>query len=489
MGNNKAASLFLWCVLYVFSTTQGFSQSDREKVKVKFVVKENGTDAVHFPLFDTRLQPIAVTDSVGTAEFSIGDSVLVRSLFFRDTAFVVIKNHSLIEITPSTFELEEVQIKSYSADELMGISAGLFIKGYSESPFMARTSGYYYFKGREKFLEFYQMDGLTLFSGNKKWKAWSFAPGGKPESYLYMVPINARRSFHWDYEGDSVGYTGYDRSGELLWIVKPFMYRPIYRALEISGPMFPGNKKFYEFVYNYDEETEEDYVVNFRTRERYRNRNVKDLFLVGEGKVFISKSSNQINRVEFDFSKYYDVNLERSRAERKKDIAGKLTVGFIHGDRTYPSSVEFNCQFLGENWFLPRPAPVVERLNGYENVRFTDYTTDLVNDNERETYRIFDFMDMESYAEYDPVYWQKNNALVGRQLYNNIQSGLSTKIPLDQQFVQNSGSRLAVWQKGKNNLMGLFPNAASFDEAAAYHKDLVLQYREGPLTNIFHKLR
>lgn len=491
-GNHRQYACFFVLFFMLCVNPELKAQTHTEKLKIKFVFDGDGLDASHIPLFNADFEPVFVTDSTGIAEFTVGDTVYVRSLFYADTMFVVQSNmQPVISLNVSPLTLAEVIIAFKPVDKQMDLTMRLFEKHYVKSPFIAHSNAYYYFRGQGQFLEFNEMAGLTLFSGYKKWKPWSFAPDGEPHAYIQTVPIENRRSLHWDYKGDTIPSIDrekmYDRNGP-RWNVRPYMYRPLYRALEESGPMWKKNKKFYDFEYNYDEETEQFLVVNFRTKNRYREKETGKLFLIGEGKLYISKDSDHIEKIEYDYSKYMDINFEQNRQGRKKDIAGTIAVTYVNGQIIFPESIEFSCYYLGRNWYPPRPDPVDQNLNSYEKILFSNHTQDLIDSNENDTYKTFSFIDTESYAEYDPTFWKQDN-FVEKPLYDKIHRDLSFKIDLTEQYEMNAGNRFAKWNNDNDYLLSLFPKAKNPAEAKQMHKELVQSVKEEKLEVIYRRLK
>lgn len=445
--------------------------------------------AAFYTVLNEAGKPISVTDINGSVTLKTGIPVTVRSYFSRDTSFIVPDQPEFsVSLSPNVIDLEEVEVTSYTVEKLMTLAGRDFSSRYPTSPLLYHINAHSYIKDRKRFLEFYQMDGLALLSGNRNWSKWSFAPGGKPEAYFYLLPLEQRMSDRFGYDGEPIPYVSYDETGGIRWVVMPFMSRPVYRGLEICGPMFLKNHKYYEFAYSYDEETDEDYVVHFKTKERYRQEDAKNIFLIGEGNLVIDKTNLRITEVNFEFSQYHDVNFEIKREGRRKDVAGEIRVRFTGTDVFYPSELEFTCYYLGENWYSPREDPVGHGIERYEKLRFGPHTKDPLKEDMEQVVRSFDFVGMNSQAGYDSDFWRKDGH-VPSTLYSEISRSLSTNISLEKQFRNNSGKRWKEWDSKRDTPQRDFPEAKDFDEGVERHENLVNDIREKRFRNVYDYLK
>jgi hypothetical protein len=141
------------------------------------------------------------------------------------------------------------------------------------------------------------------------------------------------------------------------------------------GSSYPSTPLlFHVNAYSFDEETDEDFIVHFKTRERYRRENAKNIFLIGEGVLVIDKTNLKITEVNFEFSQYHDVNFEINRQGRRKDVAGEIRLRYKGNEVYNLSEPEFTCYYLGDNWFSPRENPVDHGIERYEKVGFGRHT-------------------------------------------------------------------------------------------------------------------
>jgi hypothetical protein len=481
---------FLW--INIFFHEFSFAQEKNLRLaSVRILISDikNEVPAVYLPVFNKDTIPIALTDSLGFVNLNVGEQVFIKSIFYNDTSFIVPEYGPVIlKLSYSVVQLDEIKIVSYTAERLMQLSSRIFEERYPKDPYLTHVQAFYYLKSHQRYLEFFQMDGLGLLSGNRKWEAWSFDPGGKSKTYLYMIPIEQRRSFHWDYNGDTIPYRYIDNNNKLHWIVRPFMYRPVFRAFEISGPTFHKNRKFYDFSFDYDQETDVEYVVNFKTKDQFKSKNTKNLFIVGEGKIWVSKTENLITRVKFYFSKYYDINLEINRQERFKKIIGWIDLSFEQlEDEIFPKKVTFECNYLDDSWYSPRPLPRENSLIRYEHVQFGNLTKTMIFNDQSRAVRTFSFVDINSEAEYNSEFWNRNT-FVSKSLYGRIYKDLSSKIGLEDQFGMNSQARFDDWNFNAHVLLKLYPQAETFEEARRKHSDLIDQVIEGHIRSLYLEL-
>ena len=228
--------------------------ADSSMMRLSMKDGRSNNSAAFYTVLNEAGKPISVTDINGRVTLKTGISVTVRSYFSRDTSFMVPDQPEFsVSLRPKVIDLEEVEVTSYTVEKLMTLAGRDFSSRYPSSSLLYHINAHSYIKDRNNFLEFYQMDGLALLSGNRNWSKWSFAPGGKPDTYFYLLPLEQRMSDRLDYKGESIPYVAFYDNGSIRWVVMPFMSRPVYRGLEICGPMFLKNHKFYEFSYSYDE--------------------------------------------------------------------------------------------------------------------------------------------------------------------------------------------------------------------------------------------
>lgn len=463
--------------------------ADSSMMRLSMKDGRSNNSAAFYTVLNEAGKPISVTDINGRVTLKTGISVTLRSYFSRDTSFMVPDQPEFsVSLRPKVIDLDEVEVTSYTVEKLMTLAGRDFSSRYPSSPLLYHINAHSYIKDRNNFLEFYQMDGLALLSGNRNWSKWSFAPGGKPDTYFYLLPLEQRMSDRLDYKGESIPYAAFYDNGSIRWVVMPFMSRPVYRGLEICGPMFLKNHKFYEFSYSYDEETEEYFVVHFKTRERYRREDTKNIFLIGEGMLLIGKTNLKITEVNFEFSQYHDVNFEINREGRRKDVAGEIRMRYAGGEFSTPSELEFTCYYLGENWYSPREDPVGHGIERYEKIRFGHHTDNPLKEDMPQVVRSFAFVGMNSQAVYGSDFWRKDQHVLPT-LNREISKSLSNNISLEKQFRNNSGKRWKEWDSARDTPQSVFPEAIGFDEGVEKHEGLIKEIREKRFRDVYDYLR
>ncbi len=463
--------------------------ADSSVMRLSMKDGRSNNPAAFYTVLNEAGKPISVTDINGRVTLKTGISVTVRSYFSRDTSFMVPDQPEFsVSLRPEVIDLEEVEVTSYTVEKLMTLAGRDFSSRYPSSPLLYHINAHSYIKDRKNFLEFYQMDGLALLSGNRNWSKWSFAPGGEPDAYFYLLPLEQRMSDRLDYNGEPIPYASFNDSGATRWVVMPFMSRPVFRALEICGPMFMKNQKYYEFAYNYHEETDEYYLVQFKTKERFRREDNKNIFLIGEGSLLIDKTNLKITEVNFEFSQYHDVNFEINREGRRKDVAGEIRVRYSGGEVSTPSELEFTCYYVGDNWYSPREDPVGHGIERYEKIRFGHHTDNPLKEDMQQVVRSFAFVGMNSQAVYGSDFWRKDQYVLPT-LNREISKSLSNKISLEKQFRNNSGKRWKEWDSARDTPQSVFPEAIGFDEAVEKHEGLINEIREKRFRDVYDYLR
>ncbi|MEP2346462.1 MAG: hypothetical protein ABJH96_01645, partial [Algoriphagus sp.] len=198
----KTQVLFL---LILFAVTPLFAQ-DGARGRAKFFFKEGeSTISLPFlPIYNQAGEVEALADSVGVVSLPIGESFQIRSLFYTDTTFQVVENRLtkiILEYEDVALQVFEIKFFKDPRDHVKQLSKQISAE-YISSPHLGAFSGYFLVSQKEKILDYYEADGLSLLSGNKKWKPWDFANNNSTgESYNHLVPMEIRRSFHWNTNG------------------------------------------------------------------------------------------------------------------------------------------------------------------------------------------------------------------------------------------------------------------------------------------------
>lgn len=461
--------LFLLILCNFYFLLARSAQSHRlDSIRIHIEVKdrEESYNAVGIPLFspvDNRF--INVTDSLGYCVLIMDTTTMrikIKSAFYRDTLFTVSSKASKeFIIKPKQNLLFETIVSYYRINTLLRKATKKFQKQYFDSPVFSVAKGITTIQSKRKYLEYYESDGISLCSGNNIWKPWDFAPfdAVSSNSYFYFVPLHQRRSFHWDYNGDTIPPQG-ERYNS-----RPFLFRSFYRALEVSGPQFYKNHQFYDFNFDQSPEAKEFYVINFKTKDKYRQSN-SDMFLWGEGKMWITTDNLQITKVEFNFTHYNKINLQKHRKERATDVFGTLIVKYKESNKTFfPDSIFCATHWTKPELFIPRAFSARQELLLTESFKITHQR--LLSREEKKNIKkiqtLFTYTENDSYPIYDEFYWQQADSITP-----SIISDLSSTIGLKIQFRKNSEKKYYLWTGAPDEISWLFknfPKTTSVNEA------------------------
>lgn len=474
--------LFLTLLLVQLLTSliaKAFGQ-DSGKVIVIIDDNRNKFPGVSVPLYhlnDGYL--IGITDSTGTATINLDSTYLdvnIRSYFYKDTTFRVNRGETVtIYIKPVEILLREIVIKSLRINPLIKRATKRFKREYIAGPNLLSANGYYTIESRGKYLEFYQMDGIALHSGYLDWKPFRFSPTpANGKSYFCIVPLELRRTYHWGVNGDTVAPKLNSPDYLLRYLLKPFSFREVYRALEVSGPCSYKNRKFYDFSLEEGNEPNDYFLIHFRTKDKYRSKRINDLLLIGEGILWISRQDQKIKRIEYDFSQYHNVDLPANRKGRIREIYGTIIVSYVnYPDGLFIDVVDFSCRWWGNHHiYRPRPMPFENRIHITEHIdiRKIKKCPDVQLLQRENIAKMFDYIGDNSLAKYDPSFWDKQTNISTPPDLKQIFNDLSLKIKINNQFIKNSGKRFYPWDEGNystenSSLLKSFPNAKNVAEA------------------------
>jgi hypothetical protein len=464
---NELVKTQVLILLIFFAITPLFAQ-DGARGSAQFFFKDGkSTISLPFlPVYNQSGEVEALADSVGVVSLPIGESFQIRSLFYRDTVFQVVENR----LTKIILEYEDVALPTFEIkffkdprDHVEQLSKRMSAE-YISSPHLGAFSGYFLVRQKGKILDFYEADGLSILSGNKKWKPWDFANNNSPgDSYNHLVPMEIRRSFHWNTNGDTIASQLFNqptRSKEYGML--PFYSREIYRALEVSGPLDENSIKYYDFKYGVEDNTD---VIYFNVKDQFKSDAKLPLFLVGEGILYLTSSGDMVDKLIFNFSSYKDINLELKR-RLVWEISGVLSVSYKKENTTIiPLEIGLEAKFFGgRNIGLPRPFELGNEASISEKMYLKNYKP--VNNEDLENLIIaMRRIGLESMVPYNPNYWQGSTS-VSDKLYAKVNSDLGKKIPLEKQFLANSGKRLRPWPSGASNTSNK-KNESSMEESRA----------------------
>lgn len=469
-------------LLILFAVTPLFAQ-DGARGRAQFFFKDGkSTISLPFlPVYNQSGEVEALADSVGVVSLPFGESFQIRSLFYRDTVFQVVENR----LTKIILEYEDVALPSFEIkffkdprEHVKQLSKQISAE-YISSPYLGAFSGYFLVRQKGKILDFYEADGLSLLSGNKKWKPWDFANNNSPgDSYNHLVPMEIRRSFHWNTNGDTIASQLFNQpTRDKEYGMLPFYSREIYRALEVSGPLDEKSIKFYDFKYGVEGNND---VIYFNVKDQFKSEAKLPLFLVGEGILYLTSSGEMVDKLIFNFSSLKGLNLELSRSARNREISGVLSVSYEKENAIIlPSEIGLEAKFFGgRNIGLPRPFELGNEASISEKMYLKNYKP--VNEEDLDNLRkAMSRIGLESMVPYNPKYWQGSNS-VSDKIYAKVNSDLGKKIPLEKQFLANSGKRLHTWPSGASNTSNK-KNESSIEELRAKEikiiEDIVGQLR------------
>jgi hypothetical protein len=426
----------------------------QDRGSAQFFFKDGkSTIAIPFmPVLNQAGEVEALADSVGVVSLPIGESFYLKSLFYKDTVFQVVEN----KLTKIVLEYEEVALQAFEIkfykdprDHVKHLAKQISSE-YISSPHLGVFSGYFLVIQKGKVLDFYEADGLSLLSGNKKWKAWDFANhNSSGDTYNHLVPMEIRRSFHWNLAGDTIvsrfsNQTNIEKTYQIL----PFYAREIYRALEVSGPLDEKSIKYYDYKYGIDNDMD---VIYFNVKDQFKADDSLPLFLIGEGVLYLNGSGEMVDRLTYNFSSYRYLNLELKRAARNREISGVLSVTYDKQNNTIlPTEIGLEAKFFGQrNLFSPRPFELGNEASISEKLYLKNYKP-VNQDDLPNMRRAMSRIGLESMVPYNPKYWQGSNS-VSDKVYTKVKSDLGQKVPLEKQFTANSGKRLHPWLSENNS--------------------------------------
>ncbi|SFT72563.1 hypothetical protein SAMN04489724_1846 [Algoriphagus locisalis] len=480
--SNKLVKTQVLISLMLFVVTPLFAQVE-ERGSAQFFFKDGKSriSLPFLPVYNQAGEVEALADSVGVVSLPIGESFQIRSLFYRDTVFQVVENR----LTKIILEYEDVALQTFeikffkdSRDHVEQLSKRMSAE-YISSPHLGAFSGYFLVRQKGKILDFFEADGLSLLSGNKKWKPWDFAnTNSSGDSYNHLVPMEIRRSFHWNIQGDTIAVELFNQSTrDKEYGMLPFYSREIYRALEVSGPLDEKSIKYYDFKYGVEDNTD---VIYFNVKDQFKLEAKLPLFLVGEGVLYLTSSGEMVDKLIFNFSSYKYLNLQLNRSARNREISGVLSVSFDKQNTTIlPTEIGLEAKFFGErNLFPPRPFELGNEASISEKMHLKNYKP--VNEEDLENLREAMLrIGLESMVPYNPNYW-RGSTNVSDKLYAKVNSDLGKKIPLEKQFLANSGKRLHPWPSNTSSSSNK-KNDSSIEELTAKKiriiEDLVGQLR------------
>ncbi|EIM76310.1 hypothetical protein A3SI_10879 [Nitritalea halalkaliphila LW7] len=395
------------------------------------------------PVYNQSGEVEALADETGTALLPVGEIFLIQSLFFRDTLFQV------PNVTSSTFflqvedlALEAVHVTSFAqADSHVQALSQSMQKKYIQTPHLGTFTGYSLVTQKGQVLDFFEAAGLSLLSGNVKWKPWDFSTDNTSGSaYNRFVPMEQRRSFHWTLAGDTLPSKAVDYEDRTKsYVLTPFYAREIYRALEVSGPLDEKSSAYYAFKYGAEGE---EGVIYFTIKDRLKADENLPVFLVGEGKIYPSSSGDRVEKVRFSFSSYRYINFELGRTLRNREMSGQLEVIYGHKENLiYPKEISLEAKFFGQlNLGRPRPFEPGEAVSISEKIYLEGYTP-LEKEEAKVLNAAMGYIGLESMVAYAPAYWSLAST-VPKEQFKKIAADLRRRLPLEQQFQENSGKRL-----------------------------------------------
>jgi hypothetical protein len=424
----------------VRGSAQFFFKDGKSKIAMSFM-----------PVLNQAGEVEALADSVGMVSLPIGESFYLKSLFYKDTVFQVVEN----KLTKIVLEYEDVALQAFEIkfykdprDHVKQLAKQISSE-YISSPHLGIFSGYFLVSQKGKVLDFYEADGLSLISGNKKWKPWDFANhNSSGDTYNHLVPLEIRRSFHWNLAGDTIASKAYFQNNiDKTYQISPFFAKELYRALEVSGPLDEKSMRYYDYKYGVEKNAD---VIYFNVKDQFKADDSLSLFLIGEGVLYLNSSGEMVDRLTYNFYSYRYLNLELKRAARNREISGVLSVTYDKQNNTIlPTEIGLEAKFFGQrNLFSPRPFELGNEASISEKLYLKNYKR-VNQDDLPNMRRAMSRIGLESMVPYNPKYWQGRNS-VSDKVYIKVKSDLGQKVPLEKQFLANSGKRLHPWPSDIN---------------------------------------
>ncbi|SDD75110.1 hypothetical protein SAMN04488104_10544 [Algoriphagus faecimaris] len=413
--------------------------------------KEERSPVPFLPIFTEDGTVYGITDSIGNITLEEGITFFIRSLFYQDKAFRVEPNaEKVILLERAEIALEEIEIRSFQnpIDQLIHLNKS-FEPAFEKEAFLSNFRGYYAVQQQEKYVDFFEASGISLHSKSQKWKPYNFVQAwGGGSAHQFLVPLELRRSHHWDWTtGDTIParntLASTERSDQ--YFIKPFYARELMHAFEYSWPLSSSNLKFYDFQYDLENGKE---IILFKSKDEERVKANSDLFLIGEGKIILGESGENIENITINFSKYNYVAFPKNRNGRERQMGGSLSVIFENSsDKVFVSEVELKAKLFGPiNIGNPRPYRKGSEVTIMEKILFEDFQFIQSKKDLASLEKGFGFVGLETMVVYDPEYWN-SHALVSPDLFNQIRRDLGSKISLNDQFEANSGKRLIPEEK------------------------------------------
>lgn len=403
------------------------------------------------PIFNESGEVESLADANGLVELRTDRLFYIRSQFYTDTVFKVTKDSlTKIILEYKDVALNPVEIKYFKdpRDQIKYLSKR-FNSEYVSSPHLGVFSGYCVVNQQGKVLGYFEAAGLSLLSGNKQWKPWDFATNNSSgDSYNHLVPIELRRSYHWNLTGDTISSSFYDeKNSHKSYSLLPFYSREFYRALEVSGPLDEKSIKYYDF--RYGDEAGHD-VIYFTIKDQFKGDNTLPIFLLGEGIIYLSNSGDMVERLTFRFSHYRYLNFELKREFRNREISGILTVVYEQNDgKIFPKEIGLEAKFFGmRNLFRPRPFELGNEASISEKLYVKNFKP-VAKEDLQSLPIAMNRVGLESMVPYNPNHW-KVDTRVSDKDFRKIQSDLGKIVSLEKQFQANSGKRLHPWFNGES---------------------------------------
>ncbi|WP_144607452.1 hypothetical protein [Algoriphagus algorifonticola] len=403
------------------------------------------------PVFSENGAVYGITDSIGNITLEEGITFFIRSFFYQDKAFRVKPNaEKVILLERAEIALEEIEIRSFQnpVDQLKYLNKN-FEPTFEKEAFLSNFRGYYAVQQQEKYVDFFEASGISLHSKTQKWKPYNFVQAwGGGSAYQFLVPLELRRSHHWDWAtGDTIPARNTSSSTERSdqYFIKPFYARELMHAFEYSWPLSSSNLKFYDFQYDLENGKE---IILFKSKDDERVKANSDLFLIGEGKIILDESGENIESITINFSKYNYVAFPKNRNGRERQMGGSLSVIFENSsDKVFMSEVELKAKLFGPiNIGNPRPYQKGSEVTIVEKILFEDFHFVQSRQDLESLEKGFGFVGLETIVAFDPEYWS-SHALVSPDLFNQIRKDLGSKTSLEDQFEANSEKRLIPEEK------------------------------------------
>jgi hypothetical protein len=205
--------------------------------------------------------------------------------------------------------------------------------------------------------------------------------------------------------------------------------------------------RYYDYKYGVEKNAD---VIYFNVKDQFKADDSLSLFLIGEGVLYLNSSGEMVDRLTYNFYSYRYLNLELKRAARNREISGVLSVTYDKQNNTIlPTEIGLEAKFFGQrNLFSPRPFELGNEASISEKLYLKNYKR-VNQDDLPNMRRAMSGIGLESMVPYNPKYWQGRNS-VSDKVYIKVKSDLGQKVPLEKQFLANSGKRLHPWPSDIN---------------------------------------